>query len=87
MAKLRNEEPYLLKRYRIVFWVLMVAGVAYVVYHWTDRHRTERIVAEKPEYAVGRITGHFERSTGGGRYSPPQARCRGLITLSPPRRA
>jgi hypothetical protein len=69
MAKLRNEEPYLLKRYRIVFWVLMVAGVAYVVYHWTDRHRTERIVAEKPEYAVGRITGHFEHSTGGGRYN------------------
>ena len=43
MTKQQNKEPYLLRRYRIVFWVLMVAGVAYVVYHWTDRRRTERI--------------------------------------------
>ena len=68
MAKQQNKEPYLLRRQRIVFWVLMVAGVAYVAYHWTDPRRTERIVAEKPEYAVGQITGHFERSRGGGRY-------------------
>ena len=69
MAKQRNKEPYLLRRQRIIFWVLMVAGVAYLAYHWTDRHRTERIVAQNPEYVVGQITCHFERrSGGGGRY-------------------
>lgn len=59
----------MLRRQRIVFCVLMVVGVAYLAYYWTDRHRTERIVAQKQEYAEGHITGHFERRSGGrGRY-------------------
>ena len=66
MARHHNKEPYLLRRQRIVFCVLMVAGVAYLLYHWTDPHRTERIVAQNPEYVVGQIASHFDRHTGGG---------------------